>query len=185
MDSDSADVEKREKVRVRAEDPPADEDWLRYSPPPSPVRAEEVIFSKEKTLSRFASEIDGEVMPVTAPNEDSQKPLGSGFPRTKGGHEGSHNRYTNSRSMEGSDNSMSSQDTHNTMTQNIGAPEQKALWKPSKTHQHQPSSLLPSSHCRRQQPSQITHRHTPYQSSFSHVFVTWDYWVVFDFCLTR
>ncbi|KAI5394833.1 hypothetical protein KIW84_061450 [Lathyrus oleraceus] len=70
LDLDSADVEKREKVRVRAEDPPADEDWLRYSPPPSPVRAEEVIFSKEKTLSRFASEIDGEVMPVTAPNGD-------------------------------------------------------------------------------------------------------------------
>ncbi|CAL5206759.1 unnamed protein product [Lathyrus oleraceus] len=268
LDSDSADVEKREKVRVRAEDPPADEDWLRYSPPPSPVRAEEVRLSKEKTLSRFASEIDGEVMPVTAPNGDrvytkldryygedratklnsgefssdlalepisvlfdrleeetfaktleassesqsvvdvpetltlheklwvdkyapksftdllsdeqtnrevllwlkqwdstvfgseirstsedvlsalkrhssishSQKPLGSGFPRTKGGHvwsnnrytnsrsmEGSNNRYTNSRSMEGSDNSMSSQDTHNTMTRHIGAPEQKIL----------------------------------------------------------
>lgn len=70
LDSDSPDVEKREKVRVRTEDPPADEDWLRYFPPPSPVRAEEVRFSKEKTLSRFASEIDGEVMPVTAPNGD-------------------------------------------------------------------------------------------------------------------
>ncbi|XP_058724350.1 uncharacterized protein LOC131595863 [Vicia villosa] len=253
--SDSPEVEKREKVRVRAEDPPADEDWLRYSPPPSPVRAEEVRFSKEKTLSRFASEIDGEVMPVTAPNGDrvytkldryygedratklnsgafssdlalepisvlferleeetfaktleassetqsvvdvpetltlheklwvdkyapksftdllsdeqtnrevllwlkqwdstvfgseirstsedvlsalkrhstishNQKPMGSGFPRTKGGHVWSNNRYTNSRSRDESDNSKSSQDTHNTKTRNIGAPEQKIL----------------------------------------------------------
>lgn len=69
LDLDSSDVEKREKVRVRVEDPPAEEDWLRYSPPPS-VTVEEVRFSKEKTLSRYASEIDGECMPVTAPNGD-------------------------------------------------------------------------------------------------------------------
>ncbi|MED6158754.1 hypothetical protein PIB30_035683 [Stylosanthes scabra] len=42
-----------------------DEDWLRYSPPPR--GEEEVIFVKEKELSRYASEIDGECMPVTAP----------------------------------------------------------------------------------------------------------------------
>lgn len=57
----------------------------------------------------------------------NQKPLGSGFPRTKGGHVWSNNRYTNSRSRDGSDNSKSSQDTHNTKTRNIGAPEQKVL----------------------------------------------------------
>lgn len=73
-DSDCSDEEKREKVRVRVEDPPPDEDWLRYSPPPPPpfpsVPVEEVMFSKEKVLSRYASEIDGECMPVTAPNGD-------------------------------------------------------------------------------------------------------------------
>ncbi|CAL0303132.1 unnamed protein product [Lupinus luteus] len=45
-----------------------EEDWLRYSPPP--VAAEEVRFVKEKTVSRYASEIDGECMPVTAPGGD-------------------------------------------------------------------------------------------------------------------
>ncbi|VAI07444.1 unnamed protein product [Triticum turgidum subsp. durum] len=39
-----------------------DEDWLRYSPPPA---AEAVA---EKIVSRFASEIQGDSMPVTAPN---------------------------------------------------------------------------------------------------------------------
>jgi chromosome transmission fidelity protein 18 len=77
-DLDSSGVEKREKVRVRVEDPPVEEDWLRYSPPPTTTTTttttttsvEEVRLSKEKTLSRFASEIDGEVMPITAPNGD-------------------------------------------------------------------------------------------------------------------
>jgi len=70
LDLDCSDVEKREKVRVRvAEDAPAEEeDWLQ--PAPLEVTVEEVRFSKDKTLSRFASEIDGEVMPVTAPNGD-------------------------------------------------------------------------------------------------------------------
>ncbi|MCI70701.1 chromosome transmission fidelity protein, partial [Trifolium medium] len=54
----------------RVEDPPVEEDWLRYSPPPTTISVEEVRFYKEKTLSRFASEIDGEVMPITAPNGD-------------------------------------------------------------------------------------------------------------------
>lgn len=69
--------QKRAKPRVITvdEDPSeedsaaADEDWLRYSPPPVPA-AEETRFAKEKTLSRFASDIDGECMPVTAPNGD-------------------------------------------------------------------------------------------------------------------
>ncbi|NP_001339270.1 uncharacterized protein [Zea mays] len=40
-----------------------DEDWLRYSPPPAP----EIVVA-EKTISRFASEIHGDSVPVTAPN---------------------------------------------------------------------------------------------------------------------
>ncbi|XP_020231896.1 chromosome transmission fidelity protein 18 homolog [Cajanus cajan] len=62
--------EKRPEVRVSLEENSsvADEDWLRYSPPPEP--AQETTFAKEQTLSRFASEIDGECMPVTAPNGD-------------------------------------------------------------------------------------------------------------------
>ncbi|WVY98392.1 hypothetical protein V8G54_030543 [Vigna mungo] len=61
--------DKRAKVRVTVEEA-ADEDWLRYSPPPQEPAAKETTFAKEKTLSRFASEIDGECMPITAPNGD-------------------------------------------------------------------------------------------------------------------
>ncbi|KAK7290458.1 hypothetical protein RIF29_04899 [Crotalaria pallida] len=61
-----------EVKRVRVDDSSAaedeEEDWLRRSP--SPVAAEEVRFVKEKSLSRFASEIDGECMPITAPGGD-------------------------------------------------------------------------------------------------------------------
>ncbi|RZB42836.1 chromosome transmission fidelity protein 18 homolog isoform X1 [Glycine soja] len=64
--------EKRAKVRVAVEEDfaVADEDWPRYSPPPAPPEQamEEMMFEKEKTLSRFASEIDGECMPITAPS---------------------------------------------------------------------------------------------------------------------
>ncbi|KAF1897159.1 hypothetical protein Lal_00034862 [Lupinus albus] len=45
-----------------------EEDWIRYSPPP--VATEEVRFVKEKTVSRYASEIEGECMPITAPGGD-------------------------------------------------------------------------------------------------------------------
>ncbi|XP_027330673.1 chromosome transmission fidelity protein 18 homolog isoform X2 [Abrus precatorius] len=61
--SSDSEEEERAKVRVTVED------WLRYSPPPVLVE-HETKFLKEKTLSRFASEIDGECMPVTAPNGD-------------------------------------------------------------------------------------------------------------------
>ena len=54
--------EERSKRRNVALEDPVDEDWLRYSPPP----AVEVV--AEKTVSRFASEIQGDCMPVTAPN---------------------------------------------------------------------------------------------------------------------
>ncbi|KAI4346173.1 hypothetical protein L6164_013246 [Bauhinia variegata] len=59
--------EKRSRIDNLA--PEADEDWLRYSPPSGndSEEAEQVCFVKGKTLSRYASEIDGECMPVTAP----------------------------------------------------------------------------------------------------------------------
>ncbi|KAL6189638.1 hypothetical protein ACLB2K_041024 [Fragaria x ananassa] len=46
-----------------------DEDWLRYSPPPhqsDPIIVEETS-APEKLVSRYASEIDGDFIPVTAP----------------------------------------------------------------------------------------------------------------------
>ncbi|KAL6907517.1 hypothetical protein ACP4OV_002556 [Aristida adscensionis] len=55
--------EERTKRRNVEQEDSGDEDWLRYSPPPA---AEVVIV--EKTISRFASEIQGDCLPVTAPN---------------------------------------------------------------------------------------------------------------------
>lgn len=49
----------------------AEEDWLRYSPPPmgteegGGVVEEDVVVEVEKVVSRFASEIDGDFVPVT------------------------------------------------------------------------------------------------------------------------
>lgn len=56
--------QEEERSKRRNVDPvdSVDEDWLRYSPPP----AAEVV--AEKIVSRFASEIQGDSMPVTAPN---------------------------------------------------------------------------------------------------------------------
>lgn len=45
-----------------------DEDWLRYSPPPPQAIADAGIEVEEKFLSRYASEIDGDCLPVTAPS---------------------------------------------------------------------------------------------------------------------
>lgn len=55
--------EERSKRRNVEREDEEDEDWLRYSPPPAP----EVVVA-EKTISRFASEIHGDCVPVTAPN---------------------------------------------------------------------------------------------------------------------
>jgi len=55
--------EERSKRRNVEQEDSEDEDWLRYSPPPAPE-----IFVAEKTISRFASEIHGDSVPVTAPN---------------------------------------------------------------------------------------------------------------------
>lgn len=66
---DPSDQEKRAKVRVSLEDSHSDDDeWLRFSP--RSVPAEKPKSWKDGTLSRYASEIDGEFMPVTAPNGD-------------------------------------------------------------------------------------------------------------------
>lgn len=48
-----------------------DEDWLRYSPPPAPaVEVVEREEEKEKILSRYAMEIDGDCVPVTGLDGD-------------------------------------------------------------------------------------------------------------------
>lgn len=47
------------------EDEP-DEDWLRYSPQREAVS--DVVVAEEKILSRFAADIDGQCMAVTAPS---------------------------------------------------------------------------------------------------------------------
>ncbi|KAM7259687.1 hypothetical protein ACFE04_015428 [Oxalis oulophora] len=47
-----------------------DEDWLHYSPPPQPtVQSPQIEHQEEeeKVLSRYASQIDGEFIPITAP----------------------------------------------------------------------------------------------------------------------
>ncbi|XP_050375424.1 uncharacterized protein LOC126792944 [Argentina anserina] len=44
-----------------------DEDWLRYSPPQQSDPILEETCAPEKILSRYASEIDGDFIPVTAP----------------------------------------------------------------------------------------------------------------------
>uniref|UniRef100_A0A0E0KBM9 AAA+ ATPase domain-containing protein n=1 Tax=Oryza punctata TaxID=4537 RepID=A0A0E0KBM9_ORYPU len=54
--------EERSKRRNVDREDSGDEDWLRYSPPP----VAEVV--AEKTISRFASDIRGDCMSVTAPN---------------------------------------------------------------------------------------------------------------------
>lgn len=43
-----------------------DEDWLRYSPPQE--REDSGVAVEEKFVSRYASEIDGDFLPVTAPS---------------------------------------------------------------------------------------------------------------------
>ncbi|CAN6307191.1 unnamed protein product [Urochloa humidicola] len=57
--------EERSKRRNLEREYSEDEDWLRYSPPPAPEPEVDVA---EKTISRFASEIHGDCVPVTAPN---------------------------------------------------------------------------------------------------------------------
>ncbi|GJN08361.1 hypothetical protein PR202_ga26272 [Eleusine coracana subsp. coracana] len=56
------DQERSKRINLEREDS-VDEEWLRYSPPPAP----EVVVA-ETTISRFASEIQGDCVPVTAPN---------------------------------------------------------------------------------------------------------------------
>ncbi|KAJ7979669.1 chromosome transmission fidelity protein 18-like [Quillaja saponaria] len=62
--------DKRSRIDKLVTEP--EEDWLRYSPPQenNSVVAEQVNFEKEKILSRFVSEIDGDCIAVTAPDGD-------------------------------------------------------------------------------------------------------------------
>lgn len=62
-----------DQKRCRLEPPQAEieEEWLRYSPPTAKdtITVEPVV-GKEKFVYRFASEIDGDFIPVTGPNGD-------------------------------------------------------------------------------------------------------------------
>lgn len=49
---------------------PGEEDWLRYSPPPAREPSPVVEEQEEKIVSRYASQIDGDCIPVTAPSGD-------------------------------------------------------------------------------------------------------------------
>ncbi|XP_060179013.1 uncharacterized protein LOC132609167 isoform X1 [Lycium barbarum] len=72
-DPESSDVviteEKRSRVEVDVED--NDEDWLRFSPPKQPDEEEPMVEEEqeeeegEKILAKYASEIDGDCIPVT------------------------------------------------------------------------------------------------------------------------
>ncbi|XP_060179016.1 uncharacterized protein LOC132609167 isoform X4 [Lycium barbarum] len=67
-DPESSDVviteEKRSRVEVDVED--NDEDWLRFSPPKQPDEEEPMEEEEgEKILAKYASEIDGDCIPVT------------------------------------------------------------------------------------------------------------------------
>lgn len=71
-----------EKRSRKSPETEADEDWLRYSPPPKAPAPDPVMDAapvddvqapaaiEEKVLSRFASEIDGECISVTGPGGD-------------------------------------------------------------------------------------------------------------------
>lgn len=63
---------KRSKVAEHEDD--GEEYWMRYSPPPetshTDLREEEMLEPEEVAISRYASQIDGECVPVTAPGGD-------------------------------------------------------------------------------------------------------------------
>ncbi|KAK4266311.1 hypothetical protein QN277_027254 [Acacia crassicarpa] len=70
--SETAELSEEKRCRTDESARATDEDWLRYSPPKGneSVVVEQGSFVREKMLSRYASEIDGECMPITAPNGD-------------------------------------------------------------------------------------------------------------------
>lgn len=66
--------EERGVKRREIDDEGEDEDWLRYSPPPkeAAAAADETTTGsdEEKIISRFVSDIEGDCVPITAPNGD-------------------------------------------------------------------------------------------------------------------
>ncbi|KAF8388367.1 hypothetical protein HHK36_027033 [Tetracentron sinense] len=73
----SADASSSEKVssdekrnRIAPPGSEIDEDWLRFSPPMENIDETPVVVEEEKFVSRFASEIDGDCIPVTGPSGD-------------------------------------------------------------------------------------------------------------------
>jgi chromosome transmission fidelity protein 18 len=61
--------EKRSRIDDLEPEQESEEDWLRYSPPPQETN-HVVEEPEEKILSRYASQIDGDCIPVTAPSGD-------------------------------------------------------------------------------------------------------------------
>lgn len=65
---------KKKRSKVADHEDEEEEDWLRYSPPPETNHAElpeeEILEPEEVAISRYASQIDGECVPVTAPGGD-------------------------------------------------------------------------------------------------------------------
>ncbi|KAA8548452.1 hypothetical protein F0562_000136 [Nyssa sinensis] len=56
------------RSRIDSPESEIDEDWLRFSPPPKEVtNVEDSVVFQERIVSRFASEIDGDCIPVTGP----------------------------------------------------------------------------------------------------------------------
>lgn len=63
--------DKRSRIDDLEPEPvPGEEDWLRYSPPPAREPSPVVEEQEEKIVSRYASQIDGDCIPVTAPSGD-------------------------------------------------------------------------------------------------------------------
>ncbi|GAV66147.1 AAA domain-containing protein [Cephalotus follicularis] len=72
---DTPSDDKRGKIECVGPETEIDEDWLRYSPPPQQRQSDlvvveeelEVVEQDDKFVRRYASEIDGDFIPVTAP----------------------------------------------------------------------------------------------------------------------
>ncbi|XP_076898557.1 uncharacterized protein LOC143552157 [Bidens hawaiensis] len=75
LDSGNVEVSVEDKrCKVDSSVIEGEDDWMRYSPPPAKeaevVVEEEEEEEKEKFISRFANDIEGDFMPVTAPDGD-------------------------------------------------------------------------------------------------------------------
>lgn len=73
--SDDAEPSGGKKCRTDKQVVENEEDWLRYSPPSeknSMVEEGASLVAEEKTVFRYVSEIDGDFIPITAPDSDER-----------------------------------------------------------------------------------------------------------------